>query len=404
MKYRVYAKVIGYVLPGNDEVHLSGCIIRKMTLKEQRERKFKVIEADIMDPGDPRFHKSYITRKPYSDSRFIKTRYIIYCDVEVSGENQALGYAVKLFDRVCGSLALAASSWFNKKHNRTDYQAYEYQLCRVYRLDEENKEIPINNLRINGGGWSMISYPGVIDFTELDFNLLARMLASSDDIFNKSFKYLLQAEQDLYRSVPPQMLTINLFKCIELIIKDFEGKNFGLKLKKASLELNLTSEDMANIKKLQKARNYGDVAHPRSSSRTDFYPPQFPVPHDVDFPNFWYSGLTAKVLLNYFLYIDSLIKIKLSSDKHDDVDEIISVSHGNRLSYYEIRPSVKSRRKIIPLVKKKLSEYFEVPCSQIKLRKYNHPDLIYQINDHLRFNLNPVRTGNRRKIVIFPFS
>lgn len=402
-KYRVYAKIIGYILPGSDEVHLYGCVIKRMSLKEQKSRKFRVIEADIKDPGDPKYYKSYITKKSYSDPRFIKTQYVIYCDAEVSDENQALGVAVKLFDKVCSSLALTASSYFNRKHNRKDYHSYEYQLCRVYKLDEQGKESPVNDLRINGGGWSMICAPRVTDFKELDFTLLARLLSNQDDVFNKASKYLLQAEQDLHRNVPPQMLTINLFKCIELIVYTFKGKRFNDKLKQAALELNLSEEDIKDIKKLKEARDNGDVAHPKSRSRTDFYPPQFPIPQDVDFPNFWYSGLTSKVLFNYFLYIDSLVTVKISSNEYDDVDEMFLVTHWRR-QYFEIRPSVKGRRKIAPLVKRMLAEYLEVPYSKMKLRKYSQQELIFQIENHLELDFNFSKSGRRQKMIIFPFA
>ncbi len=398
-KYRVYAKIIGDVLSAKDEIHLYDCVIKKMSLKEQKRRKFKAIEANIKDPGDPRYHKSYITRKVFSDPRFIKTQYVIYCDLEIYDENAALGIAVKLFDRVCGSLALVASSWFNNKHKRNDYKNYEYQLCRVYKLKPNGIETPVNNLRINGGGWSMICNPNTTNFNELDSKMLSRMLSCRDEVFNKSFKYLLQAEKDFYLHARPQMLTINLFKCIELIVYSFNGKRFNDKLRKAAIELNLAVDDIEKIKKLKKARDSGDVAHPRRGSRSDFYPPQFPVPEDVDFPNFWYSGLVAKVLLKYFLYIDSLITIKLSSDPHDIANEIISVNYG---AYYEIRPSVRGKRKITHLVKKKLSEYFRIPYFRIKVRKYNYPEIIYQIKGHLDFDLNPTRSRGRYKVIIFP--
>lgn len=401
-KYRVYAKIIGYVLSAKDEVHLYDCVIKKMPIKEQERRKFKAIEADIIrNPGDPRYHKSYITCKIFTDPRFIKTQYVIYCDLEVHDENAALGAAVRLFDRVCGSLALTTSSWFNNKHSRNDYKNYEYQLCRVYKLSEDGSETPINNLRINGGAWSMICNPGNTNFEDLDFNMLARMLYCRDEIFNKSFKYLLQAEKDYYIHVPPQMLTINLFKCIELIVCSFAGKKFPGKLRKAAAELSLTQDDIEQIKKLKEARDNGDVAHPRKGSRSDFYPPQFPVPEDVDFPNFWYSGLTSKVLLRYFLYVDSLITVKIARDENNHPDEIISVNYGK---YYEIYPTTQGRKKVVLLLKKKLSKYFSVPYANIRLRKYNLSELIFQIKDHLKFNLNTSKSGSRHKFIIFPFS
>ncbi len=398
-KYRVYAKIIGYVLSAKDEVRLYDCVIKKMSLREQKQRKFKAIESGIRDPGDPRYHKSYITRKVFTDPRFIKTQYIIYCDVEIDDENAALGVAVRLFDRVCGSLALAASSWFNNKHNRNDYKNYEYQLCRVYKLGEDGSETPINNLRISGGGWSMICNPCNTNFKDLDLNMLARILCCRDEVFNKSFKYLLQAEKDFYLHVPPQMLTINLFKCIELIVFSFEGKRFAGKLRKATIELGLTPDDIEQIKKLKEARDNGDVAHPRKGSRSDFYPSQFPVPEDVDFPNFWYSGLTSKVLLRYFMYVDSLITMKIAIDENDHPDEIISVNYGK---YYEIAPTVRGRKKIVLLLKKKLSEYFEVPYANILLKKYNYPEIIFKIKDHLKFKLDASKSGRSFKLII-PF-
>ena len=84
-KYRVYAKIIGYVLSAKDEICLYDCVIKKMPFKEQKRRKFVAIEADIKDPGNPRYHKSYITQKVFTDPRFIKTHYVIYCDVEGIG-------------------------------------------------------------------------------------------------------------------------------------------------------------------------------------------------------------------------------------------------------------------------------------------------------------------------------
>ncbi|MAG12848.1 hypothetical protein CL630_03515 [bacterium] len=230
--------------------------------------------------------------------------------------------------------------------------------------------------------------------------MLSRLLKNNDEVFNKAFKYMLQAEQDFYRSVPPQMLTINLFKCIEIIINVFDGKTFNKKLQRASIDLNLEEEDITGVKKLKEIRNYGDVAHPRQSDHTDFYPPQFPIPQNVDFPNFWHSGLTSKVLLNYFLYVDSLIEIKLSNDTYDEEDEIISVNYGHKNSYYKIKPSVKNNERITPFIKKKLSEYFEVPYSRIRLRTHTHSGLIYQIKDHLDFELDPIRAGRSHQIII----
>lgn len=382
--FRVYAKIIGHVLPGNENVRLYGCVLRKMSMREQERRHFKAIEVGIKDPGDPRFHKSYITRKIFNDPRYIKTQYVIYCDVKVYDENAALGMAVRLFDNVSGSLALVASSWFNKKHNRNDYHGYEYQLCKVYKLDTDGKEISIGEPQINGGGWSMICYPGVKDFKVLDSRMLTRILKCDDEIFKKAFKYLLQAEQDYYKHVPPEMLTINLFKCIELIINSFEGRKFKNKLKHTAKELKLNNEDIEKIKTLKKARDDGDVAHPKKGSPSAFYPPQFPVPGDVDFPNFWYSGLTSKILVNYFLYIDSLVFVNTAADFQDDIDVISSVNLGK---YYVIKPSVRGRRKRVLLIKKKISEYFNIPYAKIVLKKFNSPDIIFQVKDHLKFDL-----------------
>lgn len=397
-KYRVYAKIIGYSLPKNENLVLFNCTIRKMSLNEQKIRKFKPIELDFRDIGDNKFHKSFITKKVFSDPRFIKTNYVIYCDVNIHDENGALGLATRLFDRVSGSLALTTSSFFNKKNNRTDYLNYEYQLCKVYELEADGKEKLIDNPRINGGGWGMINQPGHKNFQELDLNLLGRMLNCRDEIFNKAFKYLLKAEKEYHLHVPPQMLTINLFKSIEIIIESFKGKNFNNKLKKSKDILGLNTEDTKKIKELRYIRNYGDVAHPRSGSRTISYPPQFPVPEDVDYLTFWYSGLAGKVLLGYFLYIDSILNIKITTDKYDPIDEIVSVNYGE---FYEFNSSINDKKKLPFILKKKLSEYFNIPCKNIRLYKKDSDSYTFKILNHLKYDLKPPK-NSKQSLIIFP--
>lgn len=385
--FRVYAKIIGYVLPAeSEEVALYGCVIKKMYEKEQKERGFKPIEIDVGDPGDPTYFRSYITSKIFSDQLFIKTDYVIYCDIRVHDENAALGAATKSFNKVVGSMALTASHRFNIQHHRTDYKGYEYQLCRIYKLDEVGNEKTTDNLSIMGRGWSMINLPETTDFYgTLDQKLLERLIRNDNEIFNKSFYYLLKAEQDFNRRIPPEMLTINLFKCIELIINSFKGRKFRNKLKNASEILSLSPEDIRNINVLKLARDNGDVAHPRTGRRSDFYPHQFPIPENIDYPNFWYSGLTAKVLLQYFLYIDSEFEVRIDREEWTEKDILYSVNFG---SYYLIHPTIRERKKLIPYIKSKLASAIRVPYSEIRLRRYAGDKIVFFVLDHLRFELN----------------
>lgn len=356
-----------------------------MSFVEQRKRRFKPLQVLARDPGDPKYHTTYITSGLYIDSRLIKTKYVIYCDVEAHDENSALGQAIKLFDLVCGTLALAESAAFNEQHKRSDYHGCEYQISKIYGLQESGEEVPPDDFSVQGGGWSMLNYPRIKGFETLNKRLVNRMLVSKDDVFRKAFQYLLQAEQGYHKHVPPEMLTINLFKCIELIVVSFDGKSFNKKLLKAAKALSLSSDDCSKIKTLKRARDNGDVAHPRSGSKTQYYPPQFPVPTNVDYPNFWYSGLTARVLINYFSYTDSLLVVKTTSDFVDEIDVVCCVNFG---SYYVIKLSVKGRRLRVTLCKRLLSNYFGVPYRNFILNRYSEDEMIFMIKGHLDFDIS----------------
>jgi hypothetical protein len=397
-KFRIYAKLIGYVLPAKEGgLPLYGCVIKQMNEAEQVKRGFKPIEIDIGDPGDTNYYRSYLTSKIYSDDLYIKTDYVIYCDVEAHDEGGALGAATKLFNKVAGSLALATSDWFNTKHNRSDYKNYEYQISRIYKLNEMGHEEPSDKLPIMGRGWSMINLPASTDFDgTLNKRLINRLLACDEEIFRKSSYYLLRAEQDFNRRVAPEMLTINLFKCVELIVNSFRGRKFKDRLAMTAKTLGLTAADIKSINELKQARDNGDVAHPRTGRRADYYPPQFPIPENVDYPNFWYSGLVGKVLLRYFLYVSSAYEIRIERDDWRDKDSLHSVNFG---SYYTINPSIRGRKKLVPYLKRKLATSLKVPYSSVRLRKYSGDKVIFEVLNHLNYDLDDDRTGGPPKFL-----
>lgn len=164
-KIRVYAKIVGYVLP-EIEATIDHCVIRKMPFKEQKSRKFlplrNIIKEDFKNP----WYKSYITYPSNSDFREIKSHYIIYTDIEeYTGEsaqakdsggyygeiNSALGIAIRRFDKVIGALSLSSCDLLFNKHKRYLATKYDYQICKIYELAGK-KEIETEKPFMGGMG------------------------------------------------------------------------------------------------------------------------------------------------------------------------------------------------------------------------------------------------------------
>jgi len=381
-KYRIYAKIIGPILPDNPTTY-GDCIISPMDISEQENRKFKPIEANSPEPTEQDFYKSYVTHRRDADPRIIKTNHIIRTDIETHHVGSALGHAIKIFEKATGTLGITALIQFEQKHNRKfNYTNYEYQIVRIYKLEndkESEAEVPV----FAGGSVSHINLPSETDMSVLDEKLMERMLKSRDDIFWKSFGYLQSGQKGFRNNTAPEKMTLDFMKSIELVVRLWNGKKFSSQLKKAAKELGIDKEDADKIMELWRLRSGGDVAHAKRGSRADSYPAQYPIPSNVDYID---SGaLAVRVLTKYFLFRDSILSIHISDKDHYDIDELVDVNQG---AAFAIRPSKKGKKFLTPFLKKKISTHFEIPLKNIKLYSYQTPNVHFRISDHLKFNIH----------------
>lgn len=392
--YRIYAKILGSVLP-EIKTQVDECFILPMSISEQKRRKFSPVKASVSNHDD-NYYSSYITHERTLDPRIIKTGYAIYTDVNKHPIETALGTAIQRFEKVTGTLAMSASIHYAKKHNvKSRYQHYEYQISKIYKIID-GKETDINESIFGGGMTSLIKLPSETNLDVLDQRLIARMLKSKDDVFWKSLSYLQSGEKGFHNNTPSEKMTLDFMKSIELIINLFSGKSFPKRLKNAAKELNIDNDDCESIKKLWSLRSNGDVAHAKRGSRVNSLPAQYPTPSNVDGPYIDSSALAVRVLTNYFLFRDSILSIKISTEKHYDADELIDVNNGTA---YVIRPTNRTRKFLTRFLKKKISIHFNVPQKNITLYGYQQPYVHFKIANHLNFDLH--KNSIPKKVIIF---
>ena len=366
-KFRVYAKILGYMLP-SERFSIKECVIEKMSLGEQKRRKFEPINTQTKGPNPSSFYKSYVSFGVLLDTRIFKTEYVVYTDISTN-RNEAshlLGLAVRRFDKVIGALSLASSMWFAKKYNRDPlYKGTTYQLSRIYEL-VQGKERSFGNLNLYRGGGSQINLPDAkANFNEIDLQFIEQILNSNDKVFLKSKKYLLAGEDALYKGLPPEKIILDHMKSIEIIVKSFSKKrNFRAQLQKCAKEILLTDQEQNEILQLWKNRSNGDIAHSTKTSRADFLPPQFPIPSDAVFIPFP-SDLTVRVLLKYLQYKKGEVSVVMSNDTWHKEGSLINVNMG---SYYIYKP-MKQERRVVHYAKKAIAAYFDVKYRKIITRK-----------------------------------
>ena len=72
-KYRVYALIHGQTLPIG---RLFDCMIKPMSLRTQKRRKFEPIKSDdVLDAYTE--HKSFVSNIPYIDPKILKSEYVV---------------------------------------------------------------------------------------------------------------------------------------------------------------------------------------------------------------------------------------------------------------------------------------------------------------------------------------
>lgn len=358
----------------NETYSIKECTIRKMTISEQKRRKFSPINIEVKEITPSSFYKSYVGFGVLTDTRLFKTEYVIYTDISTNRNDAShvLGVAVRRFDEVIGALSLASSDWFCKTHTRDPiYKATMYQMSKIYELVDD-KEVSFGQYNLYRGGGSQINLPDAkASFDKIDFTLITRVLNNKDKVFSKSLKYLLSAEDGIYKGLPPEKIILDLMKSIEVIVTSFPKKRtkkkegvFRARLKKCAEEIGLTEKQNDQIMQLWKDRSNGDIAHSTSSSRSDYLPPQYPIPSDVVFIPFQ-SDLAVQVLLKYLEYKKGEILVEISNDPFHTAGSLIDVNFG---SYYIYTPK-KSEKRVAHFVKKAIASYFKIAYRKITIRK-----------------------------------
>jgi len=394
-KYRIYAKIVGYILPDN-ETEIDHCIIKKMSLSEQRKRKFFPLRNERKENFNDPWYKSYITYPSNADFRELKTKYVICTDIEkyrgerdkpkdtggFSGDvNSALGIAVRRFDRVVNSLCLCASDLIVKKVNRYLDTKYDYQICRIYELKEEREN---NTEKPFMGGWGgMINFPAKnFNFTDIDVVLMSRMLKSKNIIFIKSLRYLFKGVRGMHNNVPAEKIFIDYVKSIEIIVNQFKGKSFNKKLLNVSKILDIPKESIKEIKDIWKSRSRGDFAHANTSLTSLNLPPQFPEPSDSEFRYFNLFGICSMLVLKYFKYIENEFEVFINDDhlkftSEDNYNQLIDVNIGEYFCFYT---KISNKRILTPLLKKEIANHFKCKIKEIKLKSFKDNKVVFKIN------------------------
>ncbi len=378
-RYRVYAKLLSYILPP-DNTELGGCVIRAMSPEEQESRGFLPLSNTPPDLIAGESYTSYLVPVIYADGRLIKSGHVMYADIETHRSNEALGIATAKFDRLTASLELSISDWYERKHGRFYARHCVYQTCKVYKLDSISGE-EIEEEVSWGGSVSQMNVPSTETIDDEMQKLMEKILTCDFFIVNKSLGYYLEAKRIMDEGVSLDKVALDLTKSVEILTKIFDGKNFSKKLDAMGKVIGLTQDDKKKILNLWKIRSDQDVAHADLFDRKGYLPSQFPVPNGVMLPSGVFD-ICAKTILRFFSFFDGVVEVKIRRDtRMGGVNEITRIDNKDLFVFYS---PITNRRKLTPLVKKKLASCLGKKPSDIKVIQSKFPNFLYKIKDYKR--------------------
>lgn len=384
-KFRVYARILGYVLPESETI-IGDCTIRHMSLAEQKRRGFMAYQGRlIIEDSLP----SFLTFPRGIDSRVFKTNYVIYTDIEYNaGSNAAVGIANDRFELAVGSLTLVGTVWSKNKYNRwLSSITYDYQICRVYELVND-QEKPIEMEHLPSGVW-MCSYPAFKDFAEFDGSILDFITQTKNPVFLKALRYLTTSERGINFQYPAEKIFLDYFKCIEIIIEHVGSlrKNvpriFRKRLIRATKKLFLEPHEVELIKKYYTLRNRGDFAHASENARSIQFMPQFPRPSDSELFNYDELRMLARrILLRFYNYINKRYRIQINPPRSYSDDEFIQIFGPREGDYYSgdyiLQTGLRNKREITILAKRHLAFALKVHPSAVRLIEKKQNNLIFK--------------------------
>jgi len=379
-EYKVYAKILGYVLP-DENLEIGDCKIEKMSYREQRERNFQHLKGRKLRE----FNMNYMTFPRGADFRILRSNFVVSTLLESSSPNGAIGLAEMRFDKLIGVLMLYMHNWWLNKHpeRKIRFSNYDYQICKLYEI-VDTKEIEIKDLRPISASASMCHYPAFKELTDDFRKIIEYYINCQDEIFEKSLKYFTNGIKGLYSQLPEEKVFLDLFKSIELIINNFQRKRTNklrTKLNYAAKRLNLNKIDRDKISLFWDTRSRGDIAHARK--RKNYLPPQYPIPSDCElFIN--YSDLidlSQKVIINYFNYIKGRYEILINPSEYKDLGlengltQVLTSWDSN----FVFTTKERNKRRITPLIKKEMAKKYKINVHEIRVLESRKDKLILKL-------------------------
>ena len=295
--FRIYALIHGQTLPLGK---IAGCEIRQMDSSEQKRRGFSPIQYEFSENRDG--HTSYATSLPFVDPMKLCSNYVVAFDIEEHDAQSALGGAVRAFDNLCSRLFLAGVRDYKSTIDRYIGATYLYQISKVYQLDENGNEQDAP-LVLQSGHIFLPNRPDRNEWQDEETaKFLDKILDFKDPVFSKALKYLYSSSVGHYRLASFEKIALDHFKSIELIVNTCSKKNtFKQRVDEAAEFLELTADEIAEIKKYWDARSNGDIAHSHHRDPVAFYPNQFPLPTGgIGYPWAHLDRLSRVVLLKYY--------------------------------------------------------------------------------------------------------
>lgn len=385
---RVYALIIGEVLPKSN-LTIQGVTIKKMSLAEQKRRKFKPLSFGPLDKFSTDY-KSYVANKNNQfDVRFIKTSYVMFVDVNANDPDSAINYAYTKFEEVIGALNIKSVTEHTFGNGRvvSYYYPFEYQIAKLYKIDGDAEiELVIEPI-FNGASYSKLNFPRKYTDDETDFILDVEnyvQLTNNYRSLKQAVEYLSYADRCLNFRFPMEMAVINLCKAIETLLNSFNFKkklSFKKKLNQCNNIFQLTSEEVIEINKLWDERNQNDVAH---AAEKYLYAMTFqnslPVTKNKLLVVHNQPAIVAKMVKKYADFLNSLVHVKINKYQRKE-DRVAELVHVINRGHYEYDSNERNLKKLIPEVKKRISLDLNIPYRKIKT--YSHHDkvnLVFIIN------------------------
>ena len=369
MKFRIYALIHGQTLP---LVEVAECHIREMSFEEQEARGFAPLQYTFTSVKE---YETYATSLPFVDPMKLRTKYVLVYDIQERDLKGALGGAARKFDYICSRLLLANLEDVKVKTQGKFYsgETYLYQIAKVYSIGDNDNENEVE-LDLKSGHIFLPNRPDRNEWQVPETQtFLTELLGFKDPVFNKALKYLYGSSVGHYHLESHEKIALDHFKSIELIIGCLSSKeNFKDRVDEVATPLQLSSEQIEEIKKCWDQRSNGDIAHSTHHDPSAFYPNQFPLPTGVEYSYAFLSNTAKVVLLNYFSLRRRYFHVDIEKP-HEPVDHLslIAVNPQSQCNQLLFETLTNDKKAVLRELKKKFSDAFQIDESDLEV-EYLH--------------------------------